>query len=380
MEKVITKLKLDRNSNLELLRIILMIMIIFHHFAVHGGFYYEYQEFSFNHLWHYFLESGGKIATNTYVLISGYFLVKDKCIFNLKKVLKFYGELIFYSLTIFFVFVFFNKETFTLDNFIHNFFVLYYNQWWFATIYIVLFLFHPFINILIYNLPKKAYQTLIVISVILFSSVPFFNRSLIFNNDLIWFVLLYLIAGYINIYGFDKRFKHKTYLIGFISLYLFTYILGVSFLIFNKDYAYKDYSSYYFFSQDKITFLLISIFLFCFFATMKERKNKIINLIAASTFGVYLIHDNPYIRNYIWKELFKVSSYINSPYLFLYSILITFIIFIVCTFIDLIRHLISILLAELFNKINFSKIKNFSSKVYEKIRCLIFSNDDNQIE
>ena len=45
MEKVITKLKLDRNSNLELLRIILMIMIIFHHFAVHGGFYYEYQEF-----------------------------------------------------------------------------------------------------------------------------------------------------------------------------------------------------------------------------------------------------------------------------------------------------------------------------------------------
>lgn len=101
MEKVITKLKLDRNSNLELLRIILMIMIIFHHFAVHGGFYYEYQEFSFNHLWHYFLESGGKIATNTYILITGYFLVKDKCIFNLKKILKFYGELIFYSLTIF---------------------------------------------------------------------------------------------------------------------------------------------------------------------------------------------------------------------------------------------------------------------------------------
>ena len=118
MEKVITKLKLDRNSNLELLRIILMIMIIFHHFAVHGGFYYGYQEFSFNHLWHYFLESGGKIATNTYVLITGYFLVKDKCIFNLKKILKFYGELIFYSLTIFFVFIIFNKETFTLDNFI----------------------------------------------------------------------------------------------------------------------------------------------------------------------------------------------------------------------------------------------------------------------
>ena len=113
---------------------------------------------------------------------------------------------------------------------------------------------------------------------------------------------------------------------------------------------------------------------------MKERKNKIINLIASSTFGVYLIHDNPYIRNYIWKELFKVSSYINSPYLFLYSILITFSIFIVCTLIDLIRYLISILLGELFNKINFSKIGTFSSKVYEKIRCLIFSNDDNQIE
>ncbi len=79
------------------------------------------------------------------------------------------------------------------------------------------------------------------------------------------------------------------------------------------------------------------------------------------------------------KAIFALE-FNETPYLFLYSSLITFIIFIVCIFIDLIRHLISILLAELFNKINFSKIKNFSSKVYEKIRCLIFSNDDNQIE
>ena len=122
----------------------------------------------------------------------------------------------------------------------------------------------------------------------------------------------------------------------------------------------------------KLHFCLFQFFYFAFLPLW--------NLIASSTFGVYLIHDNPYIRNYIWKELFKVSSYINSPYLFLYSILITFIVFIVCTFIDLIRRLISILLGELFNKINFSKIGNFSSKVYEKIRCLIFSNDDNKIE
>lgn len=378
MEKVFSKLKLNRNSNLELLRIILMLMIIFHHFAVHGGFYYGYQEFSFNHLWHYFLEMGGKIATNTYILISGYFLVKDKRIFNLKRILKFYGELVFYSLSIFFLFVIFNKERFTLDNFIYNLFVLHYDKWWFATAYFIMFLLHPFINILIYNLPKKIYQGLIIILTILFSSYPFLNCSLIPNDTIIWFIILYLIAGYLSIYGLEKRFKHKTYLLCFISLYLFTYISGVSFLIFNKYFAYKSFSSYYFFTQDKITFLFISIFLFCFFATMKERKNKIINLLASSTFGIYLIHDNPYVRNYIWRDLFKVSSYINSPYLFLYSILVSSIIFIVCFIIDLLRKCLSILLGEFFNKNDFAKITYFGKNIYEKIRSLIFKDEEYQ--
>ena len=70
--------KKERNSNFELLRIIAMLMIVFHHFSVHGGFNYELTDISFNRLWLYFISMGGKIGVDIFVLISGYFLITNK--------------------------------------------------------------------------------------------------------------------------------------------------------------------------------------------------------------------------------------------------------------------------------------------------------------
>ena len=72
---VVIKNKNHRSSNIELLRIIAMIMIIAHHVSVHSGFVYPGEIISFNRLWIQFIQLGGKIGVNIFVLISGYFLV-----------------------------------------------------------------------------------------------------------------------------------------------------------------------------------------------------------------------------------------------------------------------------------------------------------------
>ena len=65
------KAKSLRNSSVELLRIISMVMIVFHHFAVHGGFKWDANAVTIPHFWYNFIIMGGKIGVDIFVLISG---------------------------------------------------------------------------------------------------------------------------------------------------------------------------------------------------------------------------------------------------------------------------------------------------------------------
>lgn len=52
----------NRQTNIELLRIISMLMIVFHHFAIHGGFNWETTELTIPHFWYNLIVMGVKSA------------------------------------------------------------------------------------------------------------------------------------------------------------------------------------------------------------------------------------------------------------------------------------------------------------------------------
>ena len=70
---------------------------------------------------------------------------------------------------------------------------------------------------------------------------------------------------------------------------------------------------------------------------MKPYHNKTVNAIASASFGVYLIHDNPYIREFLWKTVFKNALYADASYLIPYNLMIAFLVYCSCTMIELIR-------------------------------------------
>ena len=79
----------ERNSSFELLRIIAMIMIIFHHLEVYGGFKFDPSNVTIPRLWCDFIVKGGKIGVNIFVLISGYFLIDNEgTLFHFQKISK----------------------------------------------------------------------------------------------------------------------------------------------------------------------------------------------------------------------------------------------------------------------------------------------------
>lgn len=108
-----------------------MLFIIAHHFSVHGEFFFS-SGFNINYLWIDFIQIGGKIGVNIFVLISGYFLINSQKV-QLNKVLKLWIQIFTYSIIFFIIFSLTNKINFSLGNIIEYIFPITFSQWWFAS-------------------------------------------------------------------------------------------------------------------------------------------------------------------------------------------------------------------------------------------------------
>ena len=146
---------------------------------------------------------------NCYVLISGYFLVKSK--FKWKKVIQLWFETLFYSVFIYIVIVVLGLKEIDIKGIIKSLFPILTKQYWFINIYLVMYILSPFINKLINSLDKKEYQKLIMILLICFSIISILPDAYTLDTShgygIIWFICLYLIAGYIRIYDIPKKLK-----------------------------------------------------------------------------------------------------------------------------------------------------------------------------
>lgn len=369
-----SKKTMYRNSSIELLRIISMVMIMFHHFAYHGNFEWNYNEITIPHLWYNFILMGGKVGVNIFVLISGFFLIENtERLFQPKKLLKFWGQVVFYSITTYFLSIVLQINNFDIKQIIKICFPITYPGWWFASTYFMLYLIHPFLNKLLHDLNKNVYQYLILLLVLCWSIIPTLTTQLFESNSLLWFITLYVIAGYAKIYGFNERLKSKHYFFLFLIVLVCSYLISVSFLVLGTKRNELAVHAIDFFGMERFPILLMALFLFMTFAKLKIKYNKWINVIASATFGVYLIHDSSYIRYYIWWNIFKINQYQESLFLIPYSILVVFIIiYVLCTGIEMVRKVllerpyiifVNKYVNLLINPLN--KIYELSNKIFE---------------
>lgn len=368
-----SKKTMYRNSSIELLRIISMVMIMFHHFAYHGNFEWNYNEITIPHLWYNFILMGGKVGVNIFVLISVFFLIENtERLFQPKKLLKFWGQVVFYSITTYFLSIVLQINNFDIKQIIKICFPITYPGWWFASTYFMLYLIHPFLNKLLHDLNKNVYQYLILLLVLCWSIIPTLTTQLFESNSLLWFITLYVIAGYAKIYGFNERLKSKHYFFLFLIVLVCSYLISVSFLVLGTKRNELAVHAIDFFGMERFPILLMALFLFMTFAKLKIKYNKWINVIASATFGVYLIHDSSYIRYYIWWNIFKINQYQESLFLIPYSILVVFIIYVLCTGIEMVRKVllerpyiifVNKYVNLLINPLN--KIYELSNKIFE---------------
>lgn len=330
---------IQRESNLELYRIIVMLAIVAHHYVVNSGLMAEINNsnpLSFNSLFLLLFGCWGKIGINYFVLITGYFMCKSNI--TLKKFLKLFLEWMFYNLVIYAIFVLSGYEVFSLKEAIKTLIPFRTLTDGFISCYIVFFLFIPFLNILIHNMTEKQHRWLLVLTLGVFSvwaSIPFVNVG---SSYVFWFMNLYLVSSYIRLY--PVPLFENTRFWGWMSLLAIacSYASVIAMAWMQNTFGFS--LGYYFFLADsnKITALAVAICFFLFFKNWKLKYNPIINRIAASTFGVLCIHANSdTMRQWLWKDTCNNVGFFTSPYLVIHSVGVVLTVFAVCVVIDQIR-------------------------------------------
>lgn len=145
-----------RSSNIELFRILSMLMIVAHHYVVNSGLIDCIDTQASLHFQDYFLLLfgwGGKTGINCFVLITGYFM----CTSNItkEKFCKLLGELYFYKVVIWCLFFFSGYQSFSIGDFLEMLFPFFTVADNFTACFLLFYLLIPFLNKLIHSLTEK---------------------------------------------------------------------------------------------------------------------------------------------------------------------------------------------------------------------------------
>lgn len=338
----------DKNSNIEVLKIICMINIIIHHSFAHSILQIDLSNINFIIL--YVINIFGKISNNIFILITGYFMINKKI--KPMHIVKIVLETWFYSYAILIISALVFKKI-NIDDVINSLVPILSNSEWFVTDYILLYLSIPIINKMIKIINEKEYKYIISFCVIVFSILPTIKLLEGYFSSYIWFIILYLIGGYLRINNDScKELIEKSNilapLLGIVIIGIM--ISGIKFRLMTIE-------------LNNFVFLIFSISVFGIFIKRESFSNKIINSISSSVLGIYLIHDNVILRKKIW-EFFDINTHLKSETFFLYEIMVVITIFFICLVIDQIRiHLIE---KPVLKKIDIL-IKKYSKRKENKI-------------
>ncbi len=305
-----------RMANIELLRLLAMMMVVSLHYLGKGELLPELTgKLSARGHLAWILESFSIAAVDVYVLISGYFLVETG--FRCRRIISLILQVMFYACLIPVILILAGVlpvEEITVYTILQYIFPVNMLHYWFVSAYVLMFLFTPVLNAAVHTMKKRQLEAAIIILLLMESlSKTVIPVRLEMDNlgyDACWFIVVYLIAAYCRLYGIPFLEKEKTgknrapffYAVLCISIYGLTMLIRMAFL---KTGRFEDFiKSAYGYNH----LLTIGAALALFYAFRNWRFGEtglsaklapVICKAAPCSFGVYLLHEHINLR-YKW--------------------------------------------------------------------------------
>lgn len=345
-----------------------MLLIVAHHYVVNSGLtdVMSLDPTSWRTVFLSIFGAFGKIGINCFVLITGYFMCTSSI--SLKKFIRLVLEVCFYNIVIYLIFVITGHTEISLMGILTAIFPITEIGQNFTGCFLLFYLMIPFLNVLVGGMSEKQHIYLLVLVsfiYIFFGTVKVFDVSM---NYVSWFAVLYLISSYIRLH--PKKMFENTRIWGVLSLIsLSMCIVGIVLCIIAGTLI--DRFNPFFFVVDSNTFLAVftGISSFMFFKNLKIKNSRLINTVAASSFGVLLIHANSAaMRQWLWIDVLNNVGMFGSNLLVVHAIVSVLSIYVICTVLDILRiHILEVPVLKLWDKIS-----NKVTIAYKKAESAIF--------
>lgn len=330
-----------RESNVELIRILAMFFIVGVHCMVHGDLDYSAANpISINLLWAQFVGMWGSVGTDMFVLITGYFLSKSFA--KVSGFFKLWLTIFFYSAGFLVVFFLAAPERVTFGSIATSLLPVMRNHYWFLTCYVLLYAVSPFLGAGVRALTKRQHEWLMGLVLLLWSLIPTSHVGSMYYNEFLLYVMLFIVASYVRIYEIRKLVQVRWLVLTLVAVAVVSF---ASIVVTEYLHRLPIFSML----SDKVVWrvwigrnspltILMALSIFLLLLKLELGQIKWINAISGCMLGVYLIHENIFVRPYLWGTLLKVKEHFESGLSFVpWSIAAIVGVFVACIGIELLR-------------------------------------------
>ncbi|MGN0777001.1 MAG: acyltransferase family protein [Candidatus Ventricola sp.] len=284
---------------------------------------------------------------NCYGLISGYVGVKSKHRYSSIAVL--WIQVAFYVVVLSVVMHVALPKIVPAKEWVNGLCPVSLKLYWYYTAYFFISFLFPLVNRALHNAPRQEIVLSLTAIVILLSVNTVFFSSDIFsvNNGYtpLWLLLLYMIGGTIRLHGeklnsyrWIRHHAPALFLLGTTAAWALKILGegrsdGIRFL-FGRTIPWDTLYKY-----NSPAIILSAVALFALFSGWKPGKaaRRWIGVLAPTTFGVYLIHENPLVRWQLIKDTFIPFVQLRAYVLPFAVIGVAAAILAICAAIDLLR-------------------------------------------
>ena len=327
--------KRPRQSNIELLRIIAMLMVM--------GIHATFETFGYAHAksiinapmsWLGIITTASSCfgCVDIFILITGWFGTS----FKMRGALKLATQVVFISLTMYLFLPLFGKS---IPKCVYDFIEVIWG-YWFIRCYLVLYLFTPALNSYIQTVSERTLRNFLIMFFCITIPFSFVSPDLSYGYSTISFMGLYMLGRYLRLYASD-RIKHvnKYY---FLMIWVCC-IVGMAVIVWSSafisvsllNHLMKIFTSY----TNPITIFAACCLLLFF--TRLNFQSKMVNWLAAGSFAAYLTHQQLYVRPLYFDLMREINNKIASPILFFFAALGTIaVIYLASAILDTLRRFI----------------------------------------
>lgn len=327
--------KTPRASNLELLRILCMLLIIGDHLTGQGGIA-DYGTLSSSFAF-CLIGCGSRIACSIFVLIGSWFLCQQP--FAARRPLSLWLSLWLYTVPVTLLCAVAGLPV-SFGTLRWAVFPASTRQLWFISDYLALLVCAPLLARILYKLPREAHSgLLLVLAVPLILYPTLFAEDGIVGDTAWMFLYEYLLAAYLHRYP-DNRLNRL------LNKRLWAVLLGVGLPLLNTaarawlewqgqtDGKAFQYIAYYRTGLGALPNLVAALAIFSLFRSLDLGSRRWINGVAGTTLGVYILHQVPAFRDFLWNGVFQAQAHHGSV---LYALFVIAATFAGCAVIDALR-------------------------------------------